>query len=114
MKQTDVLKLAVFEAHSENLITDSKRDEMLTFCEKADLNDKEDFDTFVEMTEELIAIGEAAISANSGEDDGEPVGESVIENPEEEHKKIKLAIFESEMAGDITEEERNELLEMLG
>ena len=111
MKQTDVLKLAVFEAHSENLITDSKRDEMLTFCENADLNNRVDFDTFVEMTEELIAIGEAAIAVDDSE--GEIVKESVVD-PETEYKKLKLNIFESEACGDITAEERNELLEMLG
>ena len=99
MEHIKTLKLAVFEANAENLISDAKRDEMLSFCESADMNSPEDLVTFSEMVDELISIAEGSV-----------VNENTLE---QNIKEIKLTIFESAAKGDITDEERDDLLAML-
>lgn len=90
MNKINTLKLAIHEAHAENIINSDKRDSMLTFCESVNLENAEDYDKFMEMTQELINIAET-----------------------KKTNELKLTIFESEACGDITAEEREELLEML-
>ena len=89
MNKINTLKLAIHEAHAENIINSDKRDSMLTFCESVDLENAEDYGMFMEMTQELINIAEA-----------------------KKTNELKLTIFESEACGDITAEEREELLKM--
>ena len=90
MNKINTLKLAIHEAHAENIINSDKRDSMLTFCESVNLENAEDYDKFMEMTQELIDIAES-----------------------KKTNELKLTIFESEACGDITAEEREELLKML-
>lgn len=90
MNKINTLKLAIHEACAENIISSDKRDSMLTFCESVDLENAEDYGKFMEMTQELINLAEA-----------------------KKTNELKLAIFESEACGDITAEEREELLKVL-
>ena len=118
------LKLAVFEASSEKLIDNETFKNMITFCENANLEDEDDQKIMVEMTDTLITLGESKVvteSATSEEGDVEEGEEEVVEegvSVEEPvvhmtTKEIALEIFESERNGEITAEERDELLSML-
>lgn len=94
------LKLAVFEASSEKLIDNEIFDNMIAFCENANLEDEDDQKMMVEMTDTLIALGESKVVEE----------EPAVSMPV---KEVALEIFESERNGEITAEERDELLNML-
>lgn len=96
MNAIENLKLAIFEASEEKLIDKTLTDDMLSFCESADLGDPEDVKVLESMCDTLLAVSE-----------------SVGENKKSNTDSIKLAIFESEASGEITAEERDTLLAMM-
>ena len=96
MNAVENLKLAIFEASEEKLIDKGLTDNMLSFCESADLNNPEDVKVLESMCDTLLAVSE-----------------SVGENKKSNTDSIKLAIFESEASGEITAEERDTLLAMM-
>lgn len=102
MDDVKQIKLAIYETASANLIDKELSDDMLKFCESADINNSEDVEMLSNITQTLISVQEAANDSESDEGDEEITKESVA-----------LEIYESERAGDITSEERDILLDML-
>ena len=122
MNPIDKLKLSIFEASADQLIDKDLTSDMLSFCESANLENEDDVKMLVEMTQTLINISESVndcVSDTAVVEEGvqeEPEllnGEHVEESSERDIAAIKLEIFESEMSGEITKEERDELLGML-
>jgi len=92
------LKLAVFEASNEKLIDNDFKERVISFCESADLYNPNDVDTLKEITDCLITITESANDTHIDDDKSELISE----------------IFESCSYGEITEDERDILLNMIG
>lgn len=117
MDNVQKVKLAVYETASKNLIDKDLSEEMLSFCESADLQNEDDVKMLSDITETLIAVAEAAEVSEVNEPvevEGStetPITEEV--EPELTRDSIALEIFESEKTGQITADERDLLLSML-
>ena len=96
MQVFDKIKLAVFEASKNNLIDKKATEELVNFCESADINNPNDRAVAGEILDILLELSE------STDDD--------VEVPVMTKEDIKLNIFESERCGDITKEEMEDLL----
>lgn len=93
MKTIDKIKLAAFEAAHEGLLGKDTMNEIVDFCESADLNNKDDLDVAMMVVDHL---------------------ESVKNVPDDSCKDALIKnINESFESGDITEEEKNSLMELL-
>lgn len=93
MDALNKLKLSIYETHNAGLIDDETMTEMVSVCESADMEDTDDRKEIGKIVDKLISLNESTESM--------------------EKQSIINEIHESVNSGDITEEERDILLNML-
>ena len=96
MNVLNKIKLAVFEAQENEIIDDNTAGQMINFCENADIDDPEDRALAADIVDTLTALTESV--------DDEPANTGMSK------EEIKLNIFESHRAGEITDEEMEDLM----